>query len=98
MQYNKQQRQEIYITARFLFHTTHYMYIGMCSAIQEAIRIIHGEYVYYSGLSEVLPEIEIIKPDCLISEYGFWWDRNDRDIRIEMFNKIIELTKPENNA
>ena len=72
------------------------VYGGMCDSIHNIIegkmRGLHPEEDTFE-IGDELPEMASIKPE---QRYGvYWWPVENTELRIKMFDKIIEMTKPD---
>lgn len=103
----KKQKRDILRMAKRLFISPMYDGIGMCYAINEALRIYVGEqnlfaeykYKGYESLHDWFPQFN---PDYLCAQYykgveeegyrnRYWWVIYDKKSRISAFNKLIKL-------
>lgn len=93
--YTKAERHKIYKEALRLYTMgtrTH----GMCYYIEAAELNLYNRH--FCCALYMIEFIEL-RPARVGRELNFyWWPKNDRQIRIENFKKIIDQTKPETNV
>jgi hypothetical protein len=58
-----------------------------------AVKLEANKGITFHNQLELLPEILRHKPDSSPS-INFWWDTDDRDVRIGVLKQAIEETKP----
>ena len=98
-EYTKQERYDLYVAAKeyFVKHTDENIGvdIGMCDAMDEIIGINYHENDSLFTIQDELPEMIKIKPGKEYHDSFYWWSLGDREIRVKMFDRIIEMTKPD---
>lgn len=98
MKFTKEQRHQIYLKAKEMFKEGYC--VGMCMPINDASRDL---YNYDLCLDEddnnendmdidLLPEFKAIRPEGVTCN-SFWWNNDDRQTRLDNFDKLIEQTK-----
>jgi len=65
--------------------------IGLCAALDYAIRDIHQCLLDFDEILDILPEFQEIKPLNTLKAY--WWDMRDRTVRIKALKTMINNTK-----
>ena len=65
---------------------------GMCQAINHAHMIIYEVSISYEDISKIIPEFNRDFLNCTTDNdiYAYWWSLDDRQSRIEAFNKLIK--------
>lgn len=96
--YSSQSRYLIYQKAKemYLSDISEGAFFGMCLEITCASMNIFNQKIYCVDVPGIFPEMKevISKHDPeQVKENGLLWDRKDTEIRIKMFDQIIEQAK-----
>ena len=91
--FNKAESHEIYKKAKeeYLKNIQNSYFGGICGVIFIAQNKLEDHTV---NLFYHFPELKDIKP-AQKKVYEFWWDKKNKGIRIRMFDRIINQTKPD---
>lgn len=103
--FTKEDIHEILIHAKHLYQNESHEYLGMCSALKDAIiekqpikfYILNNEsyeITYYSVIEKIIPEFNKSSLSKLNPKNkAYWWDTDNREIRLKAFDLLLDLYK-----
>lgn len=76
-------------------------YLGMCECIKCVCRLNFIKYTTLRCIPQNIPEFNylyLVHSECMmvIPIHDYWWDIDDKQSRIEAFDKLIDLYKNSN--